>query len=623
VFQLTYIGRELRRRLGRTILTALGLALGVGMVIGIMGVSQGLDQAQKSVLAPLNSVGTDILVTRVIGAQPASTSSSVTTTTTAPNEFARGAGGGGGFFGPGGGGRDNQLNQQDTEALLKENQNVVTDLAKLGKPGTKFTRDFFLSGGLQSFPQQSVAQIQKVPGVTSASGGLLQQAEHETGTVPEIVAQIKTGGQTYTQTSRPSPMTDAERQTFQQCLASKGVTIGRFGDNGNGGGTGTGRTNTGPTASTGNTTTTSRNAAGGGGPGGGGFVFGGGNPAFEDCLPTRFQEFRAQVTVPLQTINQVVNPPSTDIKSTSYNAAGIDPSNPTVGLVTVDQLQSGKWLAKDANDQVLISVAYANKAGLKVGSGIPINGTTYKVVGLVNPTLTGSTADVYFPIATLQKLAEKPGRVTQVLVKVDNAGSVDTVAAAIKKQLPGAEVVTTKALADQVTGTLANAHSLSSRLGGALAVIVLAAAFAIAVLLTLSSVTKRVREIGTLRAIGWSKSRVVGQLMGETMTIGLLGGLLGILIGLGIAAAVGSLSPSLTATTTGVPGLSAASSVSSFFGQATSTAQTTKVALSVSLHPSTLLLGVLFALIGGLLAGLVASWRAARLAPAVALRNLG
>ena len=69
VFPLTYAAHELRRRIGRTILTALGLAAGVGLVIGIVGVSDGLDQAQGKVLAPLRSVGTDVLVTRVAGAQ--------------------------------------------------------------------------------------------------------------------------------------------------------------------------------------------------------------------------------------------------------------------------------------------------------------------------------------------------------------------------------------------------------------------------------------------------------------------------------------------------------------------------------------------------------------------------
>ncbi|HYL51864.1 MAG TPA: FtsX-like permease family protein [Acidimicrobiia bacterium] len=601
MFHVMYIGRELRRRAGRTVLTALGLAVGVGLVIGIIGVSQGLDDAQSHALAPLKSVGTDILVTRVAGTSASGSAS--TTTTTAPSDggpFGGGGGrGGGGFFG--GGGRNSQLNTQDANALLNENSNVVTDLSKLGKAGTKFTHDFFLSATLISFPQDAVSAVAKIPGVASVAPGLVQRVQHETGTVPNIVASIKTGGQTYTQTTRPAPMTDAERSAFRQCLQAKGVQIGIPGGSDTGGGGG-------------------RPAGGGGGFGGGGIRS---NPAFEDCLPQRFQQFQAQFTVPLETINQVVNPPSTDITNTTYNAAGVDPTNQHEGLVTVDQLTKGRWLSPGAPNEVLLNVAYANTKNLAIGSKLTINGTSYDVVGLVQPTLTGSTADVYFPLTTLQKLASKQNRVTQILVKANGSGDVDKVAAAIKQQLPGAEVVTTKSLADQASGSLKDAHDLTSRFGGVLAVIVLVAAFIIAVLLTLSSIAKRVREIGTLRAIGWSKARVVRQLLGETLGIAVVGAVLGLLIGWGASAAVDHSSTKLTATTPGVAG-TASGSAGAIIGVAQSTAQTTtKVALSAPLHVSTLLLGIVFALIGGLIAGLVGSWRAARLPPAAALRNIG
>ena len=65
MFQRGYLLQELRRRWGRTLVTALGLAVGVGLVLGIIGLSQGLSEAQTAVLQPLSSIGTDILVTRV------------------------------------------------------------------------------------------------------------------------------------------------------------------------------------------------------------------------------------------------------------------------------------------------------------------------------------------------------------------------------------------------------------------------------------------------------------------------------------------------------------------------------------------------------------------------------
>src|SRR5436190_11238864 len=204
MFQLRYAASELRRRAGRTILTALGLAAGVGLVIGIIGVSQGLDDAQQNVLAPLKKVGTDVLVTRVAGATTAAPSDGSTTSTTAPN--GQQGNRGGGFFGigggPGGGGGPNgnnaALNSADTNALLQENDSVVTDLSKLGPAGTQFTHDFFLGATLISFPDQAVAQVAKLPGVTSVVGGLTLSVQHVTGTVPNQVANIQGGGETVT-----------------------------------------------------------------------------------------------------------------------------------------------------------------------------------------------------------------------------------------------------------------------------------------------------------------------------------------------------------------------------------------------------------------------------------------
>ena len=63
---LHYIAAELRRRRGRTILTALGLGVGVGLVVAVTALSAGLDDAQSEVLEPLTGVGTDMTVARPI-----------------------------------------------------------------------------------------------------------------------------------------------------------------------------------------------------------------------------------------------------------------------------------------------------------------------------------------------------------------------------------------------------------------------------------------------------------------------------------------------------------------------------------------------------------------------------
>ena len=441
--------------------------------------------------------------------------------------------------------------------------------------------------------------------------GLTQRVQHQTGEVPEIVASIKTGGQTYTQTQRPAPLTDAERQAFQQCLADKGVTIQRRGNGGGGGGG-----NGGGTGGGGN------GGGDGGGGGGGGFLFGGGNPAFDDCLPTRYKEFNASFTVPLQTIQQTVNPPSTNIQNVPYQAAGVDPNNEHAGLDHHRPAHVGQVVLEGRDHRGVGQRRVHAEAELKLGAKIPINGTDYTVVGTVKPTLTGETADIYFPLATLQKLAGKQDRVTQIFVTAKNSGDVDKVAAEIKQALPGADVLTSKDLADQATGSLSDAHKLADSLGGALAFIVLISAFVIAALLTLSSIGKRVREIGTLRAIGWSKGRVVRQLVGETMGIAVLGAAFGLLIGGAVVWAVNQSATTFKSTSVGVNG-TAGGSAAQILGIAQQQAVTTTTQLHASLSGTTLVLGIVFALVGGLIAGLIGSWRAARLAPSTALRDIG
>ncbi|TML59067.1 MAG: hypothetical protein E6G18_09275 [Actinobacteria bacterium] len=66
MFYVSYMFSELRRRKGRTVLTALGLALGIGVVVTVGALSTGLDRAQAKVLAPLTGIGTDLSVTRPI-----------------------------------------------------------------------------------------------------------------------------------------------------------------------------------------------------------------------------------------------------------------------------------------------------------------------------------------------------------------------------------------------------------------------------------------------------------------------------------------------------------------------------------------------------------------------------
>ena len=610
MFSLGYAWNELRRRWGRTLVTAFGLAAGVGLVMGIIGVSQGLSDAQNSVLSPLGSVGTDIIVTRTVAATTSQTTTTTTPSARGGGTFPGGGAGGGGFAGGGGGGffargvaGASTADSSQAATLLNNNASVITDLAKLGKPGTKFTHDFFVPGTLITFPSVAISDVAKIPDVTSAVGALSLEALHESGTVPVITDTYKTGGQTISTTVKPPTLTAAQTAAERSCITK--LLQKTFGSSG--------ATTPPPGGFTGG-----RTRSGSGGTNFGGF---GSNPAFQKCLTPAQISYQQKVTVPEETITRVLNAPTTNTATSSYLVAGVDPTNETTGLITRSQLVSGTWFTANPVDEVLVYTNYATTKHLKVGGTLTINSKAYKIVGLVSPTLTGNVADVYFPLSTMQSLASAPKYVNEVLVSVKNASDVAAVTKAIKAELPGATVLTSKSLADSVSGSLNNAHKLANDLGGVLAIVVLLAAFLIAGLLTLSSVAKRVREIGSLRAIGWSRGEVVRQVMAETIGIGIIGGLIGVAIGAGVCAVIAAVGPGLSVTSTGLA--VGASTLSNMVGQSTTGTVTSIVHLTAPIHFTTILIAFAGALVGGLIAGIIGGWRAARLAPASALRDLG
>ena len=572
MFYLSYLWNELTRRKARTILTVLGLGVGVGLVIAIVSLTRGLDQAQKTALNPLSSIGTDLTVTL------------------SPQQQQGGFAGGG----PGGGG--------DARAVIQANQSVLTDLSKLGKPGAHFVHDFFLPGTQLTFPQSQTVRIAKLSGVSEVSSGLLLLAEHQEGVVPKIVATFKTGGQKQTVTGTTAPPTTAQLAQIQACFAKIRAQQG--------GGT------------TGGGTTGGGGAGGGGAGGGGGFSRGGGGGggrnfgAFAKCLPAQFRHFRATFRTPSQTLKQVLAPPQTNIKSTAYSIGGVDQTKPDIALVTPAQVTSGRYFSTAGGREALVGTSYAAAHKLKVGSKLTLNGTTFTVVGLVDPPLGGQTADVYLPLKQLQTLAHEPGLANVALVRASSGSTVGKVQSEITQNLGGASVASAKQVADRISGSLVDASNLAHNLGLVLAIVAAAAAFLLAVVLTLSSIGKRVRELGTLKALGWTQRLVVRQVVGESLAQGIAGGLVGVVLGVAAAAAIRAFGPTLSAHSSG--------GGTSLFGLGSVASQVASraVPLHTPLPISLLFLGLLLAVVGGLIAGAAGAMRASRLRPADALRTV-
>lgn len=326
----------------------------------------------------------------------------------------------------------------------------------------------------------------------------------------------------------------------------------------------------------------------------------------------------------------------------SFTVLGLDPAADAIGPLSAVSLSEGRALdADDAGEDVAVLDAdYATSAELSVGDTIDLGGTGFEVVGTVtaNAADSASASNVYIPLDVAQALSGEDGMISNVYVQAASSTDIPQVQADIEAALPDATVSTQEELASSVSGSLSTASSLVSNLGLWLSLAVLVAAFLIAILFTVSGVTRRTREFGTLKAIGWSNRRIVGQVAGESLVQGLIGGAGGVLIGLLGIAVVNLLAPTLSGGAAsggfdlasgpggaGGPGETSGDAAGgrAFGPMGQTAAATTEVALNAPVTVSVIAIAVGIAVLGGLLAGAIGGWRAARLRPAEALRSVG
>ncbi|WP_330332281.1 ABC transporter permease [Streptomyces sp. NBC_00536] len=319
----------------------------------------------------------------------------------------------------------------------------------------------------------------------------------------------------------------------------------------------------------------------------------------------------------------------------SFTVYGTDVVKPELGPLTTSKLTSGRTFQASETDAAVAVVdsAYATKNKLAVGSEVAVKDTKFKVIGIATADSGDAAANLYVPLKQAQTLAESPDKITTVYVQAKDSQAIGSVKTAIQANVPDTTVTTSADLADTVSGSLSTASSLASTVGTWLSYTVLAAAFLVAGLLTSSAVSRRVREFGTLKALGWKSRRVTGQVAGEALVNGLIGGALGIGLGLGAAYLITAISPTLTAQLPGgggrgaggggrAGGFGGGGGGGGFGGARHTAAKALDVALTAPVSLSTIGLAVALAVAGGLIAGGFGGWRASRLRPADALRRV-
>ena len=313
----------------------------------------------------------------------------------------------------------------------------------------------------------------------------------------------------------------------------------------------------------------------------------------------------------------------------SFTVLGLDPAAESVGPLSAVELADGRGLdADDAGQNVAVLDAdYATSEELAVGDTVEIGGASFEIVGTVASTASDgqSAANVFIPLDVAQTLSGLEGQVSDIFVQAASSDVIPAVQADLEEALPDQTVNTQSDLASTVSGSLGTASSLISNLGLWLSVAVLAAAFLIAILFTIQGVTRRTREFGTLKAIGWSNRRIVGQVAGESLVQGLIGGAAGLVVGLAGIAIVNAIAPTLgttTATTAQAAGPGGMGGGGIGGPMADVQAAATEVTLSAPVTVGVVAIAIGLAILGGLIAGAIGGWRASRLRPAEALRSV-
>ncbi|WP_329545798.1 ABC transporter permease [Streptomyces sp. NBC_01356] len=313
----------------------------------------------------------------------------------------------------------------------------------------------------------------------------------------------------------------------------------------------------------------------------------------------------------------------------SYTVYGTDVTKPELGPLTSSKITSGRTFTASETDAkvVVVDTSYAKENKLVLNDTVTIKSVKYKVIGIATPDSGDAAANLYIPLKQAQTLSDSKDKVTTIYVKASDSQQIDSVKSTIQKNISGTTVTTSADLANTVSGSLSTASDLASNVGKWLSIAVLIAAFLVAGLLTSSAVSRRVREFGTLKALGWKSSRVTRQVVGEAIVNGLVGGALGIAVGLAGAFVVTEISPTLQAevgssSAAAGPGGGGPGGGGGFGAAREAASSTLDVALSAPVSLNTIVVAVGLAVAGGLIAGAFGGWRASRLRPADALRRV-
>jgi putative ABC transport system permease protein len=303
-----------------------------------------------------------------------------------------------------------------------------------------------------------------------------------------------------------------------------------------------------------------------------------------------------------------------------YVIEGIPLTSPLVDSYPIlpTNITGGRNLQAGDSGVVLLSENNTKFFGVGVGNTVPILGQTFEVVGVHGSSGVEDRTTLYMNLSDAQALTNNTGYITSLEVFASSSSVVTDLATAISSLHPELSVVTAQQQLEQLQAmqsnyetSLQNAESTLNQTQTTAfeeIVVAVAATSLIVLFVMLYTVRERTKEIGTLKAIGFSNWTVMSQFILEGVMLSMIAGVVGIAIASVAAPTLSSLLlPSVNpfggyvrlGANGGAPNSSAA---------------------AVAISPQLMLLAFGAAALLGALGSLYPAWRASRTRPAEAMR---
>ncbi|TFH35509.1 MAG: ABC transporter permease, partial [Anaerolineales bacterium] len=243
--------------------------------------------------------------------------------------------------------------------------------------------------------------------------------------------------------------------------------------------------------------------------------------------------------------------------------------------------------AETSRRAIWIGSAAAESLNKEIGDSLRLGDSLFEVIGIYQTGDPLEDSGSVMPLSEAQIMLGKPRQVSLFYIRLTNPDLDERLITRIERRFPDLAIGTTSDFLDnQIMGDAMRGYVWAI---AGLAIVIGGVTMTNAQLM---SVYERTREIGVLRAVGWSKGRVLRMVLAESVFVGILGGLLGIAMAWGL--------------------LIIFSDVFQMFG-----------ATSTSIGPSLLAQALITVFTLGLIGGIYPAWRASRLEPVEALRYEG